>query len=367
MRHINARFENIQSLRLQILMGEAIFADMNNRLLLVDTSGVAWKTPGIAALYMLHFPNGKKYIGVTTDPKRRRRAHARTKPIFRVHRALEKYQKQGVIMQVMAVGEERYILDLEVKAIAAFRSTDPDFGYNVLPGGEINPMRNPATVEKMRRSLTGRKDPPEVIAKKRASWTPERHEKNRLKARSQRHTPESRAKISASLRGRKHSPESIEKMKAAQRKIAAPRPQWVRDKISQAVKGMTLTAEQVERHRLRLSSEETRSKIAAASQVRWLRQNGPRMSEQEAISHWKNSSLTEAGALEKMTGWNKRTARRIFGKRGIFYKKFPAAIIAEVHHRVLRGEGAPTISRATGVSSTHIYRLTKSSRQDADD
>lgn len=133
--------------------------------------------PGIAALYSLTFPNGKRYLGISTNPRKRLRLHkkyALSGSKFAVHKAIRRFGFEAVRQQILVVGPREFILDMEAKAIAAFQTRKAAYGYNMSAGGQANPMDNPLSRQKMARSLTGRKDSDDVKARKRASWTPER-------------------------------------------------------------------------------------------------------------------------------------------------------------------------------------------------
>jgi hypothetical protein len=156
-------------------------------------------------LYSLDFPNGKKYIGITSRGLAVRwRGHccAAAGGMDRpVNEAIRKYGAANVVARTLVVGEKRYIQDLEIAAIATFRTTDREFGYNLGLGGETAPTSNPLVAAKVRASMMGNQN-----------------------CVGFRHTPETCAKISAARMGnrgplgRKQSPEHAAK-RAAARKI----------------------------------------------------------------------------------------------------------------------------------------------------
>lgn len=125
----------------------------------------------MGALYSINFPNGMRYIGVTTGrPTARFRQHrhdaVRGQQI--VHRAMRKHGVENVEFEVLVIAEDReYLGDLERRAIEAFGTLVPG-GYNAIPGGGIAPdaYRMPESERAKRR---GRKASAETRAKMSAS------------------------------------------------------------------------------------------------------------------------------------------------------------------------------------------------------
>ncbi len=184
--------------------------------------------PDILHLYCLDFSNGKKYIGITNAPKRRFVEHRTPKSnCTYVRRAIKKHGCPR--LSVLCTGPRNYILDLEIKAIEAFKTQDSRFGYNISAGGESSPALVKEVAEKIRATLTGRKRPPEFCAKmsaaqlgrKRGPRSPE--VRANMSAAQKGRTlgplsPEHRANISAGNKGKAKSPEAVANMSAAQRK-----------------------------------------------------------------------------------------------------------------------------------------------------
>ena len=204
-------------------------------------------------LYVLEFPNGKRYLGVTSETlKRRWGAHKRAYGYgarYPVNIAINKYGSDNIVPRTLVVGDEDYILDLEVKAIAAFQTRNPKNGYNVALGGRAGlsvvpeiaaragrkkrgvPL-SPDHCEKISaahkgktlseahkasvsKTLTGRTLSPEVVQKisaklKGRTQTPAHIEKRAAKKRGSKHSTETRLKISASQVGRSRGPYSPE-------------------------------------------------------------------------------------------------------------------------------------------------------------
>lgn len=146
-------------------------------------------------LYILTFPSGKAYIGVTTGTVERRLirhvSHAKSRD-HAIHRAFRKYGSAAVEVRVLAVGPKDYILDLERKAIAAFETLVP-LGYNQSLGGEGIRV-------------------PTFTAEHRAKLAAAKKGKPGNNPNGTRHTLETRKKISAANRGRNVSAETRKKI-----------------------------------------------------------------------------------------------------------------------------------------------------------
>ncbi len=110
-------------------------------------------------LYVLEFPNGKRYFGITSKGLARRwaqhRVQARGRSRLPVHAAIRKYGVDEVLLRTAVVGEKDYILALEVAAIARFGTRDREHGYNVSLGGDTSPASAPEVAAKISSSRQG--------------------------------------------------------------------------------------------------------------------------------------------------------------------------------------------------------------------
>lgn len=184
-------------------------------------------------LYLLTFPNGKAYVGITTKTARAR--YVEHGSMARAGRGLPVYKawrKMGAPeLSVLAVFDDLdALLAAEVVEIARRRCQLPG-GYNVTPGGEHSPMRTPSVAAKVAAAKTG-------------------------KRRGQVHTPESREKIAAAMRGRTMSEESRRKLSEARKGV--PSPLRGRKASAEARRNMS------EAQRGKPKSPETRRKISEA-------------------------------------------------------------------------------------------------------
>lgn len=84
--------------------------------------------------------NDKIYIGITSDPKRRKAKHfsqPKQENFTVIRAAMDKHGRDNFEFEIICIGEKDYILDLEVKAIELYKARDKKFGYNIKPGGEV--------------------------------------------------------------------------------------------------------------------------------------------------------------------------------------------------------------------------------------
>lgn len=161
-------------------------------------------------LYQIIFPNGKRYIGISVDAKKRLRSHKRNSVVFKkncpLYTAMRKYGTNNVTMEVLCIGPREYILDLEIKAIELFQTRNHNFGYNVARGGETSPVEgighSITTRQKMSASQKARKRSPEELAAfakkgRKIDFSPEHRERLRLTAIARWSRPGEREKQSA--------------------------------------------------------------------------------------------------------------------------------------------------------------------------
>ena len=207
----------------------------------------------IMHLYRLDFSNGKKYIGITKNPKRRLVGHhTRTSGCTSVRSAIKKHGSP--VLTVLCTGLKDYIADLEILAIEAFKTRDRKFGYNISLGGNISPSTIKEVAAKIGSAHRGRKLSLEIRGKISAG------------AKGRVISPEQRVKMSAAKKGRKLSFEHCAKMSAGL--IGHTTSPETRAKISAAHKGRKQSPEQIAKlsaaRKGRVLSAETRARISAS-------------------------------------------------------------------------------------------------------
>lgn len=173
-----------------------------------------------------------------------------------VYAAIRKYGAPE--LRVLCAGDQTYITELEIKAIAIFQTRDSRFGYNVGLGGDLSPTLVPEVARKGGDSRQGQKRSPEALAKLRTGFakaatarkgtkaSPETRAKMSLTRKGRALSPEHRAKISAGRKGIKFSAETRAKMSAAAKGREAPE---ALIKLNTARKGKNLSLD----HRANLS------------------------------------------------------------------------------------------------------------------
>lgn len=162
-------------------------------------------------VYVHTCPNGKKYVGVTTQKLSSRwkegKGYSYNKHFYS---AILKYGWDNITHEVFEVDSEEEMYRKEVELISFYHSNDPKYGYNNSLGGEQSNRGihwSQEARERFSNSLKGKPWPkPEETRKKIA-------EANRLKAQD----PAFRAKISQGLKGKPKSQSHNEKLAQLQR------------------------------------------------------------------------------------------------------------------------------------------------------
>lgn len=210
-----------------------------------------------AHLYELLFPNGKRYIGMSYRLDERFKEHRADamKSSLPVHKAIKKYGWENVKARTLVVGSYKYIEELEVKAIKAFRCRNDRFGYNLAAGGSVSPMLSPAVA--IRASLASRGVSRGKGVKKSASHKENLRLANLGKKQSQEtvekrkmslKTSEKFKASQASQIGRKDTPETKKNKSIAA--LGKPKGEQHRNNIQTALK----KSEKAKEHHLRLQS-----------------------------------------------------------------------------------------------------------------
>ena len=138
--------------------------------------------------------NGKKYIGITSQKPTRRWQNGRHyEGCTAFFRAINKYGWDGFRHEILFTELTQEEAErLEIELIAKYKTTDPEHGYNISPGGAPSAgwHHTPETRAKMSASRMGHSTSPETRAKLRDA--------NLGKKKS----PEARAKMSVAKKGK---------------------------------------------------------------------------------------------------------------------------------------------------------------------
>lgn len=142
-------------------------------------------------------PNGKIYIGITSQPVNRRwRNGEGYRQNEHFSNAIRKYGWQNIEHEILYTGLGKAEAEQkEIGLIALYKSDNPQFGYNIEAGGNHH-FVSEITKEKIRQKNLGKKQSPETVRK--------RVEKIRNPSE------ETRKKLSIASTGRKKSEAEIE-------------------------------------------------------------------------------------------------------------------------------------------------------------
>lgn len=213
------------------------------------------------SLYMHICPNGKKYIGITSQvPKSRWDSNGygyKYCPLF--YRAIKKYGWDNIEHIIICTNlSKEWACKLEQDFIRIYDTHNPKYGYNLTLGGE---------------GTFGYKETKEQLCRKSELM------KGNTRGKGYKHTPEAIEKIRKASIGRKVSKETKEKIKKSRSwykhsdetkaKISkshlgiqshcVPHTEETKKKISESCKG-------------RVVSEETRNKLRQKAIEQWQRQ-----------------------------------------------------------------------------------------------
>ena len=204
--------------------------------------------------------NGKVYIGQTTNEKSRISNHKKArvdKDCKRFHYAVKKYGYDSftyeVLFNISCSNRQDLINTLNIKesvAIKFFKSSDPNFGYNLTLGGSGRSgyHLSEETKQHLSKLNKGKKLPP-----RRKDWCENLSRSQKGKKRPPQ-SKESIEKRIAKIRGLKRTPDQIARMRAGRKTPYTTNPFWlhtseIRKKVSIARKGMKFSDE----HRKNLS------------------------------------------------------------------------------------------------------------------
>ena len=210
--------------------------------------------------------NGKQYVGLTKDIKRRWNQHASANGSApALHAAIKKYGKEGfVLSHICDAFDFEAACDFERMLIQQHNTKSPH-GYNLTDGGE-GVVGRPMTDEEkeIRRKAST------AFA---ASLSPEERSQKFGWAKGRKWTPEQIKQISDSNKGRNLgktlSEETRQKMSAAHKaRPRKPLSEETKEKIRQSLLGRKMPESEKPKHASftgRKHSEETKAKISASN------------------------------------------------------------------------------------------------------
>lgn len=153
----------------------------------------------IGYVYILLFPNGKRYVGQTIQSIEKRMAShmsdTRNGSSFPVHNALRKYGESGINLgHIPVYGEQEDLDSAEDRCIVHYDTLVPN-GYNLQRGG-AHGVPSEETRRKMSKAKQGRPG-----AMKGRHLSEEHKAKISAAKRGTKHSEETKSKISDTLKG----------------------------------------------------------------------------------------------------------------------------------------------------------------------
>ena len=103
-------------------------------------------------VYLLTFPNGKKYVGITNNFERRMRQHkhsATTSIVTPLYAAIRKYGFDSITSTIVHRGSRSSAAHIEIATIRVMNLRDRQYGYNLTRGGDLSPTHTPEILAKL--------------------------------------------------------------------------------------------------------------------------------------------------------------------------------------------------------------------------
>lgn len=180
-------------------------------------------------VYVHVCPNGKRYVGCTTQAKPERRWGKNGKGYYQnehFYRAILKYGWDNITHEVFEVDSKEEMYRKEIELISFYHTNDPRYGYNHSVGGEKSTLG-------CTRSEEFRKHMSEVAKKE---WLDPEIRRKKCEAAKKVHAdPEYRKKLSEAIKKSRVDPEVRRKMSLA--KKGKPHSEETRKRIAEAMKG----------------------------------------------------------------------------------------------------------------------------------
>lgn len=163
-------------------------------------------------VYIHTAPNNKKYIGITSCKNLNRRTGAsgcgyKTQRLM--WRAIQKYGWNNFTHEVVADNLTcDQALQMEIDLIAKYKTTDPQYGYNIsvggngVTGGSLQPIDRTKLSKTMSAIMKGKPSP-----RKGKTLSPEHKQHISESLKGHKHSEETKHKISEKSTGRHHTQE----------------------------------------------------------------------------------------------------------------------------------------------------------------
>jgi group I intron endonuclease len=220
-------------------------------------------------IYCHLFPNGKRYVGITKTSLEKRFDNGKSyKTCPLMDRAIQKYGWENIEHIILDSANTKE--DAENKErfyISKYKTTETEFGYNILPGGDV--ATNKPTKEmryKLGKGWRGKHHTPEQIEKIRNSMIGKRAgEKHHLYGKKM--SEETRKKMSESHFKRWKSLELKQKQSTIQKEL------WSDEKYRQRQHNSRIG--RVSPNKGKKMSDEFKEKISIANKGKWLGEKSP--------------------------------------------------------------------------------------------
>lgn len=205
---------------------------------------------GSYIVYKHTCPNGKGYIGITSQDVKERWKNGKGYIGALFYKAIQKYGWENIKHEVLFEGlTKEQAEEKEIELIALYKSNQREYGYNVANGGGTNSGFHIS--EETKKILSEKSK-----ANNARYWL------------GKTHSAETRQLISEQRKGKPHSEETKKKISTSLKGIQ--RTETTRQLMSEARRGKKLSAEHKEKlskaHKGKKASEETRRKMSLAHQ-----------------------------------------------------------------------------------------------------
>ena len=195
-------------------------------------------------VYLHTFPNGKVYVGISQQELERRwqRGAGYLKRTY-VRKAIDKYGWDSITSEVLFDNlSEQEACQKEIDLIKHYKSTDNEFGYNVSNGGNVAGKHSDETIQKIRESKIGAKNP--MYGKASNEKQLAALAKMRMHNKGKPLSEETKQKLSIALKGRKLSEETKRKIALAHTGMKLS--EEARANLSKARKGIKFSETHIE-------------------------------------------------------------------------------------------------------------------------